>query len=186
MSLKNTTQNWGSVARLLHWSTAVLIIATAIIGLTMEDIDVPTVYKLHKSLGLTVLLLVAARLIWRLLDRRPAYPAGMPKLQQWISSSAHGFLYISMIAMPMSGWIMNSAGKRPLPLEWFGLFPVPAISGPNPDLRHLAHEVHEIGFYIAAALLAVHVLAALKHHFVDRDHTLSGMTPGVQPLPPKE
>jgi cytochrome b561 len=164
----------------------VLIIATAIIGLTMEDIDVPTVYKLHKSLGLTVLLLVAARLIWRLLDRRPAYPSGMPKLQQWISSSAHGFLYVSMIAMPMSGWIMNSAGKRPLPLEWFGLFPVPAISGPNPDLRHLAHEVHEIGFYIAAALLAVHVLAALKHHFVDRDHTLSGMTPGVQPLPPKE
>jgi len=79
MSLKNTTQDWGSLARFLHWSSALLIIATAIIGLTMEDIDVPTVYKLHKSLGLTVLLLVAVRMIWRLLDRRPAYPASMPK-----------------------------------------------------------------------------------------------------------
>lgn len=186
MSLKNTTQDWGSLARFLHWSSALLIIATAIIGLTMEDIDVPTVYKLHKSLGLTVLLLVAARMIWRLLDRRPAYPASMPKAQRLLSDLAHLALYVGMIALPVSGWIMNSAGKRPLPLEWFGLFPVPPISGPNPDLRHLAHEVHEVGFYIAAALLAVHVLAALKHHFVDRDHTLSGMTPGVSPLPPKE
>jgi cytochrome b561 len=88
-----------------------------------------------------------------------------------------------MLGMPISGWLYNSASN--FPLRWFGLVSIPSLSGPDRELKHLAHEIHEAGFYLLAALFALHVAAALKHHFIDRDATLARMTPGVAP-PSKE
>lgn len=185
MPWRNSPDRWGAFAQLLHWTIAILIISLVIVGLAMDEMrNSPTklqVYALHKSVGLTVLVLVIARLLWRLVDRRPPYPAGMPAWQRWLASLTHGLLYVMMFAMPLSGWLYNSASN--FPLRWFGLFPVPALSGPDPDLKHFAHDVHETGWLVLGALFAAHVGAALWHHFMHRDDTLTRMLPGKRPAP---
>jgi len=178
---RNTPQRWGWVAQFLHWSIALLIIGLVIVGLTMDELpnspDKVKLYALHKSTGLTVLVLVLLRLIWRLVDPRPPYPATMPAWQKKVSNLSHGLLYVLMLSQPLSGWLYNSASN--FPLQWFRLFKVPALSGPDPELKSLALAIHEIGFYVLGVLFALHVAAALKHHFVDRDATLARMTPGL-------
>ncbi len=181
MPLRNTPQRWGWVAQFLHWSIALLIIGLVIVGLTMDDManspDKVNVYALHKSTGLTVLVLVVLRLLWRLIDPRPPYEAGMPAWQRKVSSLTHGLLYVLMLSQPLSGWLFNSASN--FPLQWFWLLKVPALAGPDPELKALARDIHGAGFYLLGALIALHVGAALKHHFVDRDATLARMLPGV-------
>ncbi|MFA5684867.1 MAG: cytochrome b [Lysobacteraceae bacterium] len=181
MPWRSTDDNWGHLTRLLHWGIALAIIALAVIGLYMEAMPNSMaklkVYALHKSLGLTVLALALVRLLWRLFDRRPAYPAAMPGWQRQLSGFTHGLLYVLMFAMPLSGWLYNSASN--FPLRWFNLFRVPALSGPDPELKSLALLIHQAGFYLLAALVAVHVGAALYHHFVQRDATLARMLPGL-------
>jgi cytochrome b561 len=181
MAWRNSPQRWGAFAQGLHWTIAVLIIALALVGLTMDDLATsPTklkVYALHKSVGLTVLALVLLRLAWRLFDRRPPLPQTMPAWERVAAGVTHGMLYLVMLVMPLSGWLYNSASN--FPLRWFGLFRVPALAGPDKALKEFAHEVHETGFYVLAALFALHVAGALKHHFVDRDPTLARMTPGL-------
>jgi cytochrome b561 len=180
-TLRNSPERWGWLAQLLHWSIALLIIGLAIVGLTMDDLpnspDKLKVYALHKSVGLTVLVLVLIRLVWRFVDPRPPYPATIPRWQRKLSDLTHGLLYVLMLAMPISGWLYNSASN--FPLRWFGLFAVPALSGPDKALKAFAHEAHEIGFYLLALLMLLHVAAAMKHHFFDRDATLARMTPGL-------
>jgi cytochrome b561 len=107
----------------------------------------------------------------------------MPIWQKRLSSLTHGLLYVLLLLMPISGWLYNSASN--FALQWFWLFNLPRLSGPDRELKHFAHEVHEAGFYLLAAMFALHVAAALKHHFIDRDATLARMTPGVDvPEPP--
>ena len=181
MAFRNSPQRWGWVAQFLHWSIALMIIGLVAVGLTMDDLpnspDKIKLYALHKSTGLTVLALVVIRLIWRLVDPRPPYPPTIPAWQRKASDFTHGLLYVLMFAQPLSGWLYNSASN--FPLRWFGLFSVPALSGPDKELKALAHELHEWGFYLLATLLLLHIAAAMKHHFVDRDATLARMTPGL-------
>jgi len=156
-----------------------LVIGLALVGYVMDELpNSPTkvqVYALHKSFGVSVLALAVLRLVWRLYDRRPELPPGMPRWQVQLAGMTHGLLYLMLFVMPLSGWLYNSASN--FPLRWFGLFTLPALSGPDKELKHLAHEVHEFGFYMLAALFAVHVGAALWHHYVKRDRTLLQMLP---------
>lgn len=188
MSARNTPDRWGWVARTLHWATALGVIGLVIVGLWMDEMpnspDKVKVFALHKSTGLTVLALVVLRLLWRLVDKRPPHPASMPGWQRVLSEISHGLLYVMLFTQALSGWLYNSASN--FALKWFGLFSVPALSGPDKELKHLAHDIHETGWMILAALMAVHVAAALKHHFIDRDITLARMTPGVKPPLPKD
>lgn len=183
MTLRNSAHRWGWVAQFLHWSIALMVIGLAIVGLLMDEManspDKLKVYALHKSTGLTVLALVLLRLLWRLIDTRPPLPASMPRWQRLLSSATHGLLYLLLLLMPLSGWLYNSASN--FPLRWFGLFKVPALTGPDRDIKQWANDIHETGFYVLAALFALHVAAALKHHFIDRDATLARMTPGLSP-----
>jgi cytochrome b561 len=188
--LRNSPERWGWFAQLLHWSIALLIIGLAVVGLVMGDLpnspDKLKVFALHKSVGLTVLALVLIRLAWRFIDPRPPYPATIPPWQRRLSDLTHGLLYVLMLAMPLSGWLYNSASN--FPLRWFGWFAVPPLSGPDKAIKSFAHEAHEIGFYLLALLMLLHVAAAMKHHFLDRDATLARMTPGLPPptAPDKE
>lgn len=186
MQWRNSADRWGTVARLLHWTIAVLIIGLVVVGLSMQELPNSLfklkVYAWHKSLGLTVLALVLVRLGWRLFDRRPPYPADMPRWQQRLSSAAHGLMYVLMFGMPLSGWLYNSASN--FPLRWFDLFRVPSLAAPDPELKALALALHQWGFYLLGLLFTVHVAAALHHHFVRRDATLARMLPGL--APPKE
>ncbi|WP_199098836.1 cytochrome b [Dyella sp. ASV21] len=178
MSLRSNDRQWGSVAKFFHWTTALLILGNGVFGLAMDLASSPMQkinwLALHKSIGLTVLALFLLRLLWRMGDRRPAEDPA-PRWQQLAAHAVHGLLYLFIVALPLSGWWFNSvAGK---PLQFFKLFNLPAIAAANPDMRHLAHGIHEKLFWILVAVLVLHVGGALKHHLFDRDNTLRRMLP---------
>ncbi|MBL8299745.1 MAG: cytochrome b [Rhodanobacteraceae bacterium] len=182
MQFKSDANRWGLGARSLHWLMAALIIGLGVVGLYMADLpnspQKVKIYALHKSTGLTVLALLLLRLAWRMADRRPDELA-MPRWQAAAARAVHLLLYLLMFALPLSGWMYNSASGYPL--QWFGLFNLPSLSGgADTALKEIAHAVHEYGFYLLVLLLAAHVGAALKHHFVDRDDTLARMLPLVR------
>ena len=180
MSLKNTTDRWGGISQLLHWTIAVLILTIGAVGLLMGELPRSPkwfwVYTAHKSLGLTVLVLVIVRIAWRLYAGAPQPVPGTPRWQAKLASLTHAAIYLLILAMPLSGWLYDSAsGLRPL--RWFGLVEVPKISPPNEAIAGAMHETHELLFWVLLALVAGHAAAALYHHFFQRDATLSRMLP---------
>lgn len=163
-------------AVLLHWLVALLIFAAFPLGLYMADLPLsPTKLKLfsyHKWMGITALLLVAIRLAWRAGHPAPAAPDG-PRWQQVAAAAVHHLLYLLMLAVPLSGWLMSSA--KGFQTVWFGILPLPDLVGKDKELGNLLKEVHEVLNYTLLTLVAAHVLAALKHHFIDRDGLLNRM-----------
>ena len=176
--IRNSKERWGQVSIALHWLTALLVIGLAVVGLVMTELPNSAlkvqVYALHKSFGLTVLALTALRLLWRFAAGAPdEIPA--PRLQQLAAKAVHWALYALLFALPLSGWLFNSAAG--FPLKWFGVLALPKLfTGYNPELKHLAHELHETGFYLLALLLLAHAGAALYHHYLKKDDTLNRMT----------
>jgi len=172
------------VARFFHWTIALFVIGLLVGGLTMTDMKVSPdkfkLYALHKSFGITVLGLMLLRFAWRGVDPRPQDVPGMAPVVAFAAHAVHRLLYVALIAMPISGWVYNSASN--FPLQWFGLINLPAIVSADKDLKHLAHEVHEFLAWTIIALLLAHVAGALKHHFIDRDDTLRRMLPFARPL----
>jgi cytochrome b561 len=179
MSLKNSTERWGTVSISLHWLTVIFVISLCLMGLIMEDL--PTgkfkiqVYSLHKSVGLTVLALTLLRLLWRMMSKAPEALSSIPSWQRFAATATHSILYLLLLLMPLSGWLYNSASG--FPLKYFGLFKVPRLSSFDRDIKNFAGDTHELLFYVLAALLFVHALAALKHHYLNKDVTLKRMLP---------
>jgi cytochrome b561 len=187
MTLRNSTSQWGTGTRSLHWLMAVLIIVLGMVGLYMADLpnspDKIRIYAIHKSVGLTVLALAILRVLWRLGNRRPA-DLPMPAWQTWSAHAVHALLYVLMFLLPLSGWLYNSASGYPL--QWFWTVQMPSLSGgADPALKPIAHAIHEWGFYVLATLVVVHAGAALRHHFADRDETLLRMLPWLRRFRPK-
>lgn len=179
MPLKSEANRWGVGARTLHWLMALLIIGLGIVGLYMADLpNSPQkikIYALHKSFGLTVLALLLLRVAWRLADRRPD-ELPMPRWQAFAARAVHVLLYVLMLALPLSGWLYNSASGYPL--QWFWSFNLPSLTGgADAALKGTAHAIHEYGFYVLVLALLAHVGGALKHHVIDRDDTLVRMLP---------
>src|SRR5690348_9851871 len=177
--LRNTDARWGSVAQAFHWLIAALIVVQGAIGLTMVELGTtPTkvrVFALHKSIGLTVLALVLLRLAWRLTQRAPR-EVPMPAWQRAAARLSHFLLYVLILALPFSGWLFNSAAN--FPLEWFGLFHVPSLTrGLDPVLKAFALRAHVVLFWVLFAIVAIHVAAALWHHYRQRDDVLLRMLP---------
>jgi cytochrome b561 len=179
MTLKNPVDRWGAVSQAFHWAIVALLVVMAYLGLTMTDLPTSAhkanVYALHKSIGLTLLALVVLRLAWRLYAGRPLEVDGMPRWQHRIASLTHAALYVLLFAIPLSGWVINSASG--FPLRWFGLVRVPAIAPRDAALNDLAKETHEVLFWILVATAAVHAAAAIYHHLVQHDATLARMLP---------
>lgn len=167
-------------AMLLHWLTALLIVAAFSLGLVMVDIPGFTPSKLkyyswHKWLGVTVFALAVLRVLWRKANRPPPPPAGMPQWQVKAADAMHVLLYVLIFAVPLSGYLYTTAAK--VPVVYLGLFQIPALFEGNAELKALFKPVHYWLTMSLAALVAVHVLAALKHHFIDRDGVLKRMLP---------
>lgn len=185
MTLKNSPERWGPVSQLLHWAILILLLVIAYIGLTMGDLpNGPrkiNVYALHKSIGLTILALVALRVIWRLYAGAPLAIAGTPGWQQRIASLTHAALYALMFAIPLSGWLLNSSAGYPL--QWFHLFNLPAIASRDPGLHELAETLHESLFWVLVVLVVLHAGAAFYHHLFQNDDTLRRMLPGRRRAP---
>lgn len=184
MTLKNTSERWGPVSQAFHWIIMLLIVGLAVAGLIMDELPKTPkyfwVYTAHKSFGITVLVLVIARLAWRLYAGKPEPVPGTPGWQEAIATGTHWLLYAIILVMPISGWLYDSAsGLRPF--RWFGLFDVPKLSPPDEALRGISHEVHELGFWVLLALVAAHAGAAFYHHYFQRDATLVRMLPQRSP-----
>jgi cytochrome b561 len=184
MSLKSTETRWGSVAQAIHWLMAIAIISNGIIGLIMDEMPRGmtklNTFAIHKSIGLTVLALLILRVSWRFFDRKPR-DEPMPRWQRLVAHGTHGVLYLLMLAIPLSGWIYNSA--HGYPLQWFKLFNLPALTGKNEALSDIAGESHEILFWVIVVVLVAHVGGALVHHWFERDNTLLRMLPFVRLRP---
>ncbi len=166
------------VAVFLHWTIALLIIGMIAVGLTMEDYPISIRFlaiNLHKSFGLTILALSLFRLYWRLRNPAPPLPEGMSSFEQFAAKASHWFFYFLIIAMPLSGWLFVSAyGKYPT--VFFTLFEVPHL----PVAKALGAPLKIAHYYLAMGtlgLLALHIAAALKHHFINHDTVLRRMLP---------
>ncbi|MPS35399.1 cytochrome b [Stenotrophomonas acidaminiphila] len=190
MTLKNTPDRWGSVSKSLHWLIALLILALGIVGLLMGELPKTPkyfwVYTAHKSIGITVLVLVVLRLLWRLYAGAPRPVPGTPGWQERIAGATHWLLYVMMFAIPLSGWLYDSAsGLRPFKL--FGLLEMPKLVAPDERAAQLSHAFHEWGFWALILVVLAHAGAALYHHLQQRDATLVRMLPqGWLDTPQKE
>lgn len=165
-------------ARILHWLTALAIIAAFALALTTDSMQGFSLQKLklinyHKWVGITVLLLVALRLLWRLGHRPPAMPAGMKAWEIGAAHFTHLLLYVLMFAVPLGGWLYSSA--KGFPVVWLGLVELPNLMAKNEEVAHSIKEAHELGAWLLIALAVLHAAAALKHHFISRDDVLKRM-----------
>jgi len=182
MALKSNSTHWGSLAKFFHWTMVLLILVQATIGLIMVELpkkpNVIPVYTLHKSLGLTILALAVLRLGWRLFDQRPDEPASVPHWQVTGARIGHALLYTLIFAVPLSGWLFDSASSL-RPLYWFGLVKIPSLTGgPVESLKDVTEAAHEWLFWTLATVAAGHAAMALIHHFFNRDAVLRRMLPG--------
>lgn len=181
MQMRNSQQRWGLVAQVLHWLIAVLVVVMAGLGWYMTTLKIsPTMfelYALHKSIGVTVLVLMVLRLLWRQLNPTPPLPARMKPAERWLAHASHGLLYLILFGMPISGYVVNSAAD--FPLKVFGLVTLPNLIAENESVKEAAVTVHSTLIWVLVAVLVLHVAGALKHHFVDRDDVLRRMIPGT-------
>jgi cytochrome b561 len=179
MTLKNSNERWGHVSQLLHWLIVVLIVVMAYLGLTMTDLPNNPhkirLYALHKSIGSSLLVLVILRLLWRGYTGAPRPLPGIPAWQERVASLTHSALYALLLAIPLSGWIFNSAAG--FPMQWFGLVNLPALTGRSVALRELSGTWHELLFWALIVLALVHAAAAIYHHLFLHDATLARMLP---------
>jgi cytochrome b561 len=184
------TARYNTVAMLLHWLMAFTIIGLIIVGFVMGDLPRGDplkfqLYQLHKSTGLTILALAVIRILWRLAHRPPALPASMQPWERFAASATHLAFYVLMLAVPLTGWAIASTSSSGVPTMWFGLFEVPALPGlPDGDnieeIHEAAEDAHDLLAKLTIALLLLHVGAALKHHFWNRDGVLKRMLPFVR------
>lgn len=161
------------VAIALHWSIAALVILNLLSALL-----IPALFPTHKAVGITVLALSVLRWLWRLGHRMPPPPRDIPRWQQLAARANHLAFYILLLALPLTGWVMVSATERRRPLSWFGLFDIPYLPlAPSPAGAR-AHDAHVTLGLLMAALVVLHVAAALRHQFVLRDRLLGRMGVG--------
>lgn len=180
MSIKNTKYSYGSVTKFLHWLIFFLVLGMLLVGFFMDDIGdkglKSQVIMLHKLTGLTVLSLMIFRLIWALMNPKPQLPNGSKRWERIAEYAGHGLLYLLLIAMPLSGWLMVSAAGKPP--TFFNLFaiPMPGVAG-NDTLKHLGDSLHTIIAWTIIVIVSLHILAALRHHFFEKDDILLRMLP---------
>jgi len=171
--------HYTATAKGLHWLMALMMVGLLALGFYMSDLPLSPeklqLYSWHKWAGVTVFVLVWLRLLWRVTHRPPAYPLTMTPLQQALAHAGHLVLYILMVAIPLSGWLMSSA--KGVQTVWFGLVPLPDLLVRDKELGKQLAELHSalnIGLLI---LVGGHAAAALFHHLVHKDDILRRMLP---------
>lgn len=169
----------------LHWLVALCLAGSFALGLYMHDLPLSPqklrLYSWHKWAGISIFLLVVARLAWRLTHRTPEAPAGMPAWQHRAAAAAHVVLYALMLAIPVSGWLMSSA--KGFQTVWFGVLPLPDLLSRDVALGETLQGVHKALNLGMAALVLAHAAAAIKHRLVDRDEVLQRMLPFLDKSP---
>ncbi len=213
MPIRNTPERWGALAKFFHWTLALLILGLFFFGLYIADVlkgfDKIAPTNLHKSLGLIVLFLALARIFWRFAGgAAPKLPLHMPFWEKGAAHLGHLALYVLMILMPLSGWWSVSASPLTTPVKIFDWLTLPHLTTPQAAAQlaqslgligaeltgsrlmnaswNLWKEVHGAIAWGLVLVVAGHALAALKHHFVNRDGVLRRMLPFGGPVPQKD
>jgi len=188
-------QRFSSVAILLHWAIAILLLVNVVLGLQFDDLKGMAKFslmQLHKSIGITVLLLSVARLGWRFTHRSPPYPEHMPAWEQFAASALHVAFYVLIIIIPLTGWAVVSVSPTNIPTLLFKTVPWPHIGfihdlpmATRKPLEETLGDVHGYLAYGALVLIVLHVGAALKHQLWNRDYVMWQMLPlgGLKPNP---
>lgn len=175
------TDRYTTMAVLLHWILGLALLGLLGMGWYMSGLPFSPqrlkLYNWHKWAGIAVLALSAARLLWRMTHPAPALPAsvarGMPQWQRWAHHGIHWALYGLFFAVPLLGWAYSSAAG--FPVVWLGVLPLPDWVGADKALAEVLKPLHALAAYTLLGLAVLHVAAALKHHWVDRDGLLERM-----------
>lgn len=178
MCLRNTQDNYGVVSKLLHWLIAALIIIMLCAGVSLQYLPKGDFSRnllfVHKSTGVTILGLMVLRLLWRWINPIPKFPSSMSLLEKMAARTVHFLFYILIIAMPITGIVMTLAGGYTVPFWGLGNIQLAMIPKYKPLSELMAHW-HEYLAWTIAAFYLLHTLAALKHHFFDKDNILKRM-----------
>lgn len=177
------SDRYTSVAIALHWLLALALVGVFCAGLYMSGLPFSPqklkMFNWHKWMGITILFLSALRLIWRLTHRPPPLSQrvqlAMPAWQRVAHHATHGLLYVLFFAVPLMGWAYSSAAG--FPIVWFGVLPLPDLLPVDKALAESIKPLHGLAAFTLAALVLLHVAAALKHQFIDRDGLLARMWP---------
>lgn len=177
MNLRNTPDRYGALPIFLHWFM-LLLIAAVYACMELRDIfpkgsaERDAMKTWHYMLGLSVLLLASLRLLIAAISPTPRIVPEPPQAQAWLAKLVKVGLYLLMLGLPLAGWLILSAGAKPIP--FFGL-ELPALIGASKDTAHLIKELHETGATIGYFLIGLHAVAALYHHYVVKDNTFKRM-----------
>ena len=179
MPEQQLVHRYGAVAQTLHWIIAALIITQFVLATLADDLPIG-MHKLallarHKSFGMTVLMLAVARLGWRLLHQPPALPPGMKRHEVVLAKLTHVLFYVLLFAVPLTGWLMSSA--KGYSVSWFNLFSWPDLVPKDEAAFKILRSRHELLATILFCVAILHILAALKHHFWNKDDVLRRMLP---------
>jgi cytochrome b561 len=173
--LKNSATEFGLVSKTLHWLMAAIILTLIFVGIYMADLPTETAeqeqyafqfFNLHKSFGVIILALIVLRLVWMRSSPAPALPSAFAPKERVMVKALQGLLYLLMIVIPLSGYLMSNAGGHPI--NFFGLGELPALIGENKAIGGLAHEVHEIMGWSILVLIVLHMAGAIKHRLKDK------------------
>ncbi|MBS0379347.1 MAG: cytochrome b [Proteobacteria bacterium] len=179
MAILNTTRRWGAIAQLFHWLIVLGIVAQFTLATLFDDLPAGpkklTLLARHKSIGITILVLVALRLTWRGMNATPELPGTLKPYERTLAKVTHVLLYVLLFLVPLSGWLMSSA--RGFPVSWFGMFQLPDLVPKNKALYDALVTTHGILAWALGLVATLHLLAALKHHFVLKDDVLRRMLP---------
>lgn len=179
MTIRNTPARWGYVAQFLHWLIVALIIVQVTLANIAEDLPLGVkklaVLARHKSVGITIFGLAVIRLLWRWANPTPALPTTLKPYERRLAGLTHFGLYLLLFAQPLTGWMMSSA--RGFPVSLFGFWQLPDFVPKNATLYAVMKETHDTLALALYAIVALHVAAALKHHFLLKDDVLRRMLP---------
>lgn len=183
-SSQTSLPRYDAVAMALHWLLGIALVGMFLLGVYMTDLPFSParlkLYNWHKWAGMTILVLSLLRLLWRLTHRPPALPTtvvqAMAGWQQWAHHGTHLAMYVLFFAVPLMGWAYSSAAGFPVVV--FGVLPMPDLLAVNKPLAEWIKPLHAVAAFTLAAVVVVHVAAALKHQWVDRDGLLDRMLPG--------
>jgi cytochrome b561 len=170
---------YSAVAQTFHWVIAALIVTQFTLAWIADDLPLG-VHKLallarHKSVGMTVLMLAILRLLWRFYNPPPSLPTAMSRIERVLARATHVAFYVLLFAMPLTGWMMSSA--KNYSVSWFGLFTWPNLIGKNDAAFEFLKSTHDILSYTLFTIAVLHILAALKHHFWNKDDVFLRMLP---------
>lgn len=176
--LNNTKQRYGIPSILFHWLTVLTVIGLFALGLWMVELTYysewyRTAPAIHKSTGILLLILTILRVIWNVLNPKPEMPANSALWEHKVAAITHGLLYLLLFGVMCSGYLISTADGRPI--EVFTWFSIPALPWAIQNQEDIAGKIHEILAYSLIVLMCIHAVAALKHHFIDKDDILRRM-----------